>query len=68
VTRQPLWPEWLEQHIRRVTGPEDEADTNVNGDPDSTVGDDDESGFEEMHGEPDMDFDPEDDDEDGEDE
>jgi hypothetical protein len=64
-----LWPEWLEEHIRRMTGPEDEADTDVNGDPSSTLGEDDDTGqFEEMHDWPDPDFDAEDDDDEGEEE
>lgn len=48
MERQPVWPIWLERHIRRVTGPEDEPDTGVNGDPDSMLGEDDESGFDDM--------------------
>lgn len=31
-----------------MTGPEDEFDDETNGDPDSTVGEEDESGFDEM--------------------
>ncbi len=42
------WTEFLEAMIRQVTGPEDEADTNVNGIPGSTTGEEDESGFDEM--------------------
>lgn len=49
-------------------GPEDEPDERVNGDPDSTLGEDAEEGqFEEMHDWPDPDFEAEDDeDEEGE--
>ena len=41
------WDRRLDAAIRRVTGPEDEPDEEVNGDPDSTLGEDDESGFDE---------------------
>ena len=42
------WNRELERAIRRIAGPEDESDDEVNGDPDSTVGEEDESGFDEM--------------------
>ena len=35
------WPAELERHIRLICGPEDEVTPEVNGDPDSTVGEDD---------------------------
>ena len=41
------WDRRLDAAIRRVTGPEDDPDEEVNGDPDSTLGEDDESGFDE---------------------
>lgn len=44
-----------------AAGPEDEPDERVNGDPDSTAGEDDEEGFDEMADWPEPDFDPEDD-------
>jgi hypothetical protein len=42
------WPDLLLEHERQICGPEDEFDERVNGDPDSTLGEDDESGFDEM--------------------
>ena len=63
------WPRELERMIRHVCGPEDEFDPQVNGDPDSTVGEEDETGFDEMADWPEPDFEPEDDgDEDEDDE
>ena len=35
------WPAELDREVERIAGPEDEPDERVNGDPDSTVGDDD---------------------------
>jgi hypothetical protein len=62
---QPFWPAWVERHFARHTGPEDEPDERLNGDPSSTLGEDDDTGqFEEMHDWPDPDFDPEDDEDD----
>ena len=49
------WPAELERHIRLVCGPEDEADPEVNGDPDSLTGEEAESGFDEMADWPDED-------------
>ena len=39
------WDRRLDAAVSRVTGPEDEVDEEVNGDPDSTLGEDDEEGF-----------------------
>ena len=47
------WDRELDAHVRRIAGPEDEADDEVNGDPDSTLGEDDESGFDDGPDEPD---------------
>lgn len=67
------WPMLLSR-MEREQGPEDEFDDELNGDPDSLVGEEDEEGFEEMADWPEEaglegDFDPPegDDDEDGED-
>lgn len=60
--------------ITHVSGPEDEPDEEANGDPDSTIGDDDDMGFNEMVWWPEPLFAPDDgfdddwDDEDAEDE
>lgn len=43
-----MWDRALAAAERRVFGPEDEPDEEVNGDPDSTLGEDDEQGFDEM--------------------
>lgn len=51
-----------------MTGPEDEFDPVVNGDPDSTCGEEDEEGFDEMADWPEPDFEPDEDEEGGEDE
>ena len=56
------WPAELERHIRRVCGPEDESDLEVNGDPDSLTGEEDESGYDEEYGWEDPDDFEEDDD------
>lgn len=48
----------------RMVGPEDEFDPEVNGDPSSTLGDDDEEGFDDDPYGDEPDFDGEDDDED----
>lgn len=66
--RQPIWPEWLERHVARITGPEDDFDAKVNGDPDGQLGEEDDLlpvAFDEMADWPEMDFDPEDEDEEG---
>lgn len=44
----PDWPAELHRHERLIVGPEDEPDESVNGDPDSTLGEDDETGFDDM--------------------
>jgi hypothetical protein len=49
--KQPFWPEWVARHFARHAGPEDEPETNVNGDPDSHSGEETEEGFEEMSSE-----------------
>lgn len=57
---QPFWPEWVERFFARHTGPDDPFDPAVNGDPSSTLGEDDESGFDEMADWPEPDFEAED--------
>lgn len=42
------WPQALAAAEQQAAGPEDEPDEEVNGDPDSTLGEDDEEGFDEM--------------------
>lgn len=42
------WDRALDAAIRRTIGPEDEVDLEVNSDPTSTLGEDDEEGFDEM--------------------
>ena len=42
------WNSELDAAVQRVAGPEDEPDEEVNGDPTSMLGEDDESGFDEM--------------------
>ena len=46
------WPVELDR-AERAVGPEDEFDEEANGDPSSTLGEDDDEGFEEMAGYPD---------------
>ncbi len=46
------WDFELDAHVRRIAGPEDEPDDEVNGDPDSTLGEDDERGFDDGPDEP----------------
>ena len=43
-----FWTDLLRLMETEQSGPEDEPDEDVNGDPDSTLGDDDEMGFNEM--------------------
>lgn len=43
-----IWEHLLEAAERRITGPEDEVDLETGGDPDSTLGEEDEEGFDEM--------------------
>ena len=43
----PDWDSALDREVRRIAGPFDESDE-VNHDPDSVVGEEDESGFDEM--------------------
>ncbi len=52
-----MWQELLRAMEAEIAGPEDEFDEEVNGLPDSTLGDDDESGFDEMAGWPDEELD-----------
>ena len=47
------WDRELDREVRRIAGPEDEADVEVNGDPDSTLGEEDEIGFDDGPDEPD---------------
>jgi hypothetical protein len=47
------WDRELDRHVRMIAGPEDEADDEVNGDPDSTLGEEDERGFDGGPDEPD---------------
>ena len=42
------WPAELDRMVEMITGPLDPWDTSVNGDPDSLVGEEDESGYSEM--------------------
>ena len=49
------WPAELRRMEREITGPLDEPDDETNNDPDSLLGDDDESGFDEMADFPDED-------------
>jgi hypothetical protein len=46
------WDYELDREVRRIAGPEDEVDLEVNADPDSTLGEDDESGFDDGPDEP----------------
>ena len=46
------WDRELDREVRRIAGPEDESDDEVNGDPDSMVGEEDESGFDDGPDEP----------------
>ena len=46
------WPAELDREIARVCGSEDEADEELNGDPTSTLGEDDEEGFDDGPDEP----------------
>ena len=46
------WDRELDREVRRIAGPEDESDDEVNGDPDSRVGEEDESGFDDGPDEP----------------
>lgn len=42
------WPLVLDAAVRDITGPEDDFDDETNGDPDSLLGEEDESGFDEF--------------------
>lgn len=46
------WDRELDREVCRIAGPEDESDDEVNGDPDSTLGEEDESGFDDGPDEP----------------
>ncbi len=46
------WPAELDRHVRRIAGPEDEFDDETNGDPDSLLGEEDASGFDDGSNEP----------------
>ena len=54
------WDRELDREVRRIAGPEDESDDEVNGDPDSTLGEEDESGFDDGPDEPEPLFDDDD--------
>lgn len=60
------WPRDLAE-AERLVGPEDEFDPEVNGDPDSTLGDDDEEGFDDDPYGDDPSFESDDDEEEEED-
>lgn len=60
------WPSRLVEHERFVCGPEDEFNTETNGDPDSINGEEDVSGYDDMPVEAGWGDEPEDDEEDDE--
>jgi hypothetical protein len=68
---QPFWPAWVERHFARHTGPEDDFDPAVNGDPDGHSGEETEDGYDEMSPEvgwEDPSFEDDEDDEEGDEE